>query len=261
LQTQRCKYSKAVSSTVFLNLSLASLEHFIYNLTMDVLSELSDVAVLLGEPARALMLWNLLDGQARPAGELAFFANVSPQSASLHLAKLVEAGMLSVKAQGRHRYYTITRPEVAHAIESMATLVPSAVKNTTLPRSQMPDLRMARTCYDHLAGRVAVEIVGTMQKQGLLSSGKEEFFVTASGLNWFSEFSIEVDELKRQRRAFARKCLDWSERQYHLAGSLGAALLQELVKRKWLARQRTGRVVSVTLEGRRNLGSLFGIHL
>src|SRR6266487_5615771 len=96
---------------------------------MDVFSELSKVAVLLGEPARTLMLWHLTDGHARPAGELAFLANVSPQSASLHLAKLVEAGMLSVKAQGRHRYYSITKPEVAHVIESMAVLAPASSNN------------------------------------------------------------------------------------------------------------------------------------
>ncbi len=227
---------------------------------MNVEDEFSGIAVLLGERARALMLWCLLDGQARPAGELAFFANVSPQSASLHLAKLVEAGMLAVSSQGRHRYYTIAKPEVAHVIESMATLLPSAAKNHPLPRSRMPDFRVARTCYDHLAGKLAVELVTAMKEQGVLASGQKEFIVTEDGTGWLREFGIEVDELKRQRRAFARKCLDWSERQHHLAGALGSALLQELLKRKWLIR-RSERVVGVTLDGRRHFSNFFGIHL
>lgn len=228
---------------------------------MNVENELSGVAFLLGEPARALMLWSLLDGQARPAGELAFFANVSPQSASLHLAKLTEAGMLSVTAAGRHRYYTIARPEVAHVIESMAALVPSAAKNKTLPRSVMPDFHVARTCYDHLAGKLAVEIIGALQGQNVLTSDKEDFVVTANGADWLREFGIEIKKLRRQRRAFARKCLDWSERQHHLAGALGAAIFQELLKRKWLVRSSTGRTVRVTLEGKKNFSNLFGINL
>ena len=226
---------------------------------MNVSSELLEVAVLLGESARASILWNLLDGQARPAGELAFLANVSPQSASLHLAKLVNAGMLSVKNQGRHRYYAIASPQVAHVIESMETLVPSAVKDKPLSRSKIPDFRLARTCYDHLAGKLAVDIVGAMQKQGLVSVGKEDFVISETGLRWFSEFGINIDELKRQRRAFASQCLDWSERQYHIAGALGSALLQQLLLRNWIAQQPPGRVVRVTLEGRRNLNNFFGI--
>ena len=122
---------------------------------MDVESEFSNVDFLIGEPSRALILWNLLDGQMRPAGELAFLANISPQSASLHLAKLVEAKMLTVTAHGRNRFYAIARPEVAHVIESIAALVPSVAKNKILPRSALPEFRVARTCYDHLAGGLA----------------------------------------------------------------------------------------------------------
>jgi len=226
---------------------------------MDVSPELLEIAVLLGEPARMSMLWNLLDGGARPAGELAFVANVSPQSASLHLAKLVSAGMLEVRSQGRHRYYKIANSQVAHAIESMETLVPSAKKDKPLARSQMPDFRMARTCYDHLAGKLAVDIVGAMQASGLVSEGKDDFVISESGLDWFDKFDIDIDKLKRERRAFARQCLDWSERQYHLAGSLGSAFLQQLMSRKWIVPQSPGRVVRVTLDGRKNLNSLFGI--
>ncbi len=227
---------------------------------MDVSNELVEVAVLLGEPARVTMLWNLLDGQARPAGELAFLSNVSPQSASLHLGKLVNAGMLKVANQGRHRYYTIANPQIAHVIESMETLIPSAAKSKPLPRSQMPDFRMARTCYDHLAGKLAVDIVGAMLTNGLVSLGKKDFVISKTGSNWFSEFGIDIDVLKRERRAFARQCLDWSERQYHLAGSLGSAFLKQLIARKWIVPESTGRSVRVTLDGRKNLHTLFGVH-
>lgn len=226
---------------------------------MDVSFELIKVAVLLGEPTRVSILWNLLDGGARPAGELAFLANVSPQSASLHLAKLVKAGMLKVTNHGRHRYYKIANSQVAHVIESMETLTPRTVINKPLPRSQMPDFRAARTCYDHLAGKLAVDIVGAMQNQGLISPGTKDFAVSDSGLRWFTEFGIDIDEIKRGRRAFARQCLDWSERQYHLAGSLGSVFLQQLLLRKWIVPHTSGRAVRVTLDGRKNLNGLFGI--
>ncbi|MEK7833522.1 MAG: helix-turn-helix transcriptional regulator, partial [Acidobacteriota bacterium] len=146
---------------------------------MDVKNELAEIAALIGEPTRTKMLWHLAGGQARPAGELAFYANVSAQNASAHLARLVEAGLLAVEAQGRHRYYRIASPEVAHAIESLAVLAPSVNKisgSQTLaqfPRGQTPDLRYARTCYDHLAGRIAVEICTALNNKGVLVAAIE----------------------------------------------------------------------------------------
>ena len=228
---------------------------------MDVKNELSVIAFLLGEPARAMMLWNLLDGQARTAGELAFFANVSPQSASTHLAKLTEAGMLSVTSAGRQRYYIIARPEVAHVIESMAALIPSPAKNKPQTRAAMPAFRVARTCYDHLAGKLAVEIVASLLKQNILITNIEDFALTENGAQRLREFGIEAEELKLKRRAFAAKCLDWSEREHHLAGALGAAFLQEFLKRRWPVRLNTKRSIRITLEGRKNFGRLFEIHL
>jgi hypothetical protein len=168
--------------------------------------------------------------------------------------------MLSVTNRGRNRYYKIANPQVAHVIESMEALIPSAAKNRALPRSQLPDFRYARTCYDHLAGKLAVDIVGAMQANGLVSQDKDDFVISESGLDWFDKFDIDIDKLKLERRAFARQCLDWSERQYHLAGSLGSAFLQQLILRKWIVQQSPGRVVRVTLDGRKNLNNLFGIH-
>ena len=225
---------------------------------MNVKEELSQIAVLLGQPARILMLWNLLGGELRPASELAFFANVSPQSASMHLSKLVEAQLLEVTKEGRHRYYTIAKPEVADFVESMAALLPSNEKPLKTPISKRPDFHIARSCYDHLAGKISVEIVESMLAKDILISGKKDFEVTDIGYNWFVEFGIDIEKLKKKRRSFAKKCLDWSEREHHLAGALGSALLGELFERKWLVRSQ-GRALRITLTGRENMNKSFGI--
>jgi hypothetical protein len=141
----------------------------------------------------------------------------------------------------------------------MATLLPSAGKRSVFPKAPTSEFRLARTCYDHLAGALSVELAAALQKQKFLLAGQNEFIVTERGAKWFSEFGINVDELKKQRRSFAKKCLDWSERQPHLAGALGAALFGELLKRKWLARS-SGRAVRLTFDGRKNFDTLFKIN-
>jgi DNA-binding transcriptional ArsR family regulator len=228
---------------------------------MDVYDEFSEIAVLLGEPARILMLWHLLGGEMRPAGELAFLANVSPQSASMHLSKLANAEMLTVTKMGRNRFYSIASPEVANVVESMAALLPSAKKRANFPKSKRAtEFQTARRCYDHLAGKMAIDLTEALQNQNVLSIGQNEFAVTESGEKWFAEFGINIDELKTQRRIFAKKCLDWSERKHHIAGALGAALLQQLFKLKWLA-HGSGRTLRLTLDGRRSFEKLFGMTL
>ncbi|HKX32556.1 MAG TPA: helix-turn-helix transcriptional regulator [Blastocatellia bacterium] len=228
---------------------------------MDVIEDLAQVAQLIGEPVRAVMLWSLLDGQSRPAGELAFCANVSAQNASAHLARLVEAGLLTVTPQGRHRYYRIATPEVAHAIEAMVALAPSAGSAARLPKGQTPDLRYARTCYDHLAGRVAVELCQALERQQLLADGERAFTVSRAGARWFRQIGIEIDDLQRLRRPLARPCLDWSERRPHLAGALGAALLDQMFRRGWIARVRATRLIRITSEGRIELQRLLKLNL
>lgn len=227
---------------------------------MDVFTEFSEVAVLLGEPSRIMMLWHLLGGETRPAGELAFLANISPQSASMHLSKLVAAEMLAVTKKGRNRFYSIARPEVASFVESMAALLPSAGERANFSKAQTSDFRLARSCYDHLAGTLSVELVAALKKQNFLSAEQDEFVVTERGEKLFADFGINLVELKKQRRSFAKKCLDWSERKHHLAGALGAALFRELLKRKWLARSR-GRTIRLTFDGRKNLDLLFQVKL
>jgi DNA-binding transcriptional ArsR family regulator len=228
---------------------------------MDVKKDLAEIAALIGEPTRVVMLWSLLEGQARPASELAFYANVSAQNASAHLARLVEAGMLDVEARGRHRYYRLAGAEVAHAIEALAALAPLSKEMAGLPPGQAPDLKYARTCYDHLAGRVAVEICATLKDKGYLAPVGADFEITEKGEKLFRDFGIDVSALRQQRRAFARQCQDWSERRPHLAGALGAALLERMFQRGWIARVRSSRIVRVTVKGREDVYKLLKLNL
>jgi len=228
---------------------------------MDVKTDLTEIAALIGEPTRVVMLWSLVGGQARPASELAFCANVSAQNASAHLARLVEAGMLAVEARGRHRYYCLAGAEVAHAIEALAALAPSAKEAAGSPPRQTPDLKYARTCYDHLAGRMAVEICAALKDKGYLTPVDAEFEVTGKGEKLFRDLGIEIGELRQQRRAFARQCQDWSERRPHIAGALGAALLERMFQRGWIARVRSSRVVRVTAKGREDVYKLLKLTL
>lgn len=228
---------------------------------MDVKQDLAEIAALIGEPARIVMLWSLLGGEARPASELAFYANVSAQSASAHLARLVEAGLLAVEARGRHRYYRLAGAEVAHAIEALAALIPSAKDMADLPPRQTPDLKYARTCYDHLAGRAAVEICAALKDRGYLMPVGADFEVTGKGEKLFRDLGIETGELRRQRRIFAHQCQDWSERRPHIAGALGAALLEQMFRRGWIARVRSSRIVRVTAKGREDVYKLLKLTL
>jgi DNA-binding transcriptional ArsR family regulator len=240
---------------------LAMRKCFIYHLTMDVKQNLAEVAALIGEPTRVLMLWSLLGGQSRPASELAFYANVSAQNASAHLARLVEAGMLAVEARGRHRYYRLAGAEVAHAIEALATLGASAKEVVDPPPRQTPDLKYARTCYDHLAGRVAVEICAALKDKGCLRPDGADFEITNKGEKLFRDLGIEIGELRQQRRALARQCQDWSERRPHIAGALGSAMLDWMFQRGWIARVRASRIIRVTAMGREEVYKLLKLAL
>jgi DNA-binding transcriptional ArsR family regulator len=228
---------------------------------MNVKQDLAEIAALIGEPTRVVMLWSLLGGQARPASELAFYANVSAQNASAHLARLVEAGMLEVEAHGRHRYYRLAGAEVANAIEALAALAPSAKEMAGLPPRQTPDLKYARTCYDHLAGKAAVEICAALKDKGYLKPAGGDFEITSKGEKLFRDLGIEIGELRQQRRAFARQCQDWSERMPHLAGALGAAMLERMFQRGWIVRVRASRIVRVTTKGKEDVYKLLKLTL
>lgn len=226
---------------------------------MEVFHDLAKTATLIGEPARAAMLWSLLDGQMRPASELAFLANISPQNASAHLAQLVKSGLLTVEPQGRHRYFRLASPEVAQVIECLVSLGQAKVEPLRSTRVQDSELGFARTCYDHLAGRLAVAISSSMQSRGWLQISAASFVITDTGAAGLRAFGIDRDEFRPRRGPLGRACLDWSERKHHVAGPLGAALLQQMLERKWLSRVREGRLIRLLPFGRTELRRHLGV--
>jgi DNA-binding transcriptional ArsR family regulator len=224
--------------------------------------DIAQIAALMGEPSRATMLVALLSKKALPATELASQAYISPQTASSHLSKLVAGRLLTVEQHGRHRYYRLASDEVGRAIESLAIIAPPPrAPHNAQEDERLKTVRYARTCYDHMAGKVAVAIArGLEQREFLIRSGRD-YDVTDSGNEWFRELGIDTDSLRNNRRAFALQCLDWSERQYHISGALGAALLDRLLNLNYIARARTPRCIRVTLEGKKALNRLLNLNL
>jgi DNA-binding transcriptional ArsR family regulator len=218
-----------------------------------------NIMTLIGEPARARMLWNLLDGRAYTAGELAMEADISATSASNHLTKLLEAELLKVESQGRHRYYTFSRPEVAYVVESLASLAKHDIKKVTSNKNELPAIKYCRTCYDHLAGYVGVQITSGLEKKGLIKKSGAEFIVTSKGWAWLENFDIHKNELDGKRRLLTRQCLDWSERKPHLAGQVGAMLLDKMIERAWFKNVKFSRELVVTSKGKIELYDLLGI--
>ena len=220
------------------------------------------IASLLADPARASMLWSLIDGTTRPAGELAYAANISPQSASAHLAKLVDGGLLALEIQGRHRYFRLASADVASAVEAIASL--GVASKPRPPRAALPprveaQFLQARTCYGHLAGEMAVRILEAMLAGGWLAAAGRDFTVTALGANKLAAMGIDLAVLGKPRRVFARACVDLTQRRAHLGGALGEALLQLYSANGWIRRHRRSRVVSITPKGRKSLRRLYGL--
>jgi DNA-binding transcriptional ArsR family regulator len=232
------------------------LRQTVYAGCMNAKYTLASTAALIADPARAAMLAALLDGRALPSGELARIGGVSAQSASMHLSQLIDGGFLTVKQQGRHRYYSIARPEVAHAVESLGVI---SVSDKFQPGNSNQALRYARTCYDHLAGELAVQLMDLFERDGMLEpSGERDYHVTHRGQHFLRKRNIDVHSLRRSRRSFARRCLDWTERRDHLAGSLGAAVCDKFLASGWITRDKYSRAVHVSLAGRRELSRLLG---
>ncbi|HEV9036675.1 MAG TPA: winged helix-turn-helix domain-containing protein, partial [Puia sp.] len=219
--------------------------------------DFGSMAALIGDPVRARILWILFGGRAYTASELAACVDTSPQNLSMHLAKLIKADLLSVEVQGRHRYYSFSRPEVAYAVESLAGLLPRKPGASQAAEKEDPPIRVCRTCYDHLAGSVGVAVTESLVGMGTIRLSGRTFEVTEKGDRWFDAIGIDCAELRAQRRGFARACLDWTERRPHLAGSLGAALLQVMMDRQWLRRMEGTRAVLVTGKGRKAMSEYF----
>jgi DNA-binding transcriptional ArsR family regulator len=228
---------------------------------MDDETGISRIANLLADPARATILNVLIDGTTRPAGELAYAARISAQSASAHLAKLVDGGLLASEAQGRHRYFRIASTDVADAIEGLAALsaaVAPRPHRSPLPSKSVPSQFLhARTCYDHLAGETAVQVCAAMLKARWLTAAGQDFRVTPLGGKKLAALGVDIGCVREPRRVFARACVDLTQRRPHLGGALGAALLRLCVARGWILRTRRSRIVSITPKGYEAFGKLF----
>ena len=238
-------------------IALARMQWFVYDRTMKDGPSIVGIAALIGDHARAEVLTALLSDRALTATELAEVAGVTKQTISAHLAKLVEAKLVAVESQGRHRYFRLADTDVAQLLESLMGVAfrTGAVRARASPRE--PALRKARVCYDHLAGEVGVRIYESLVKKRALVPGADGLELSARGRRFFRKLAIDIDPLSRQKRAFCRACLDWSERRHHLAGALGAALLARLVELGWAKRARDSRVVSLTPSGQQALHRIF----
>lgn len=218
-------------------------------------STFTEVAALLAEPARAAILLALFDGRALPAGELAFAASITPQTASTHLAKLVAGGLLACETQGRHRYYRLAGAHVAQAIEYLSAIAPLSAIVLKPQSREAQGLRFARCCYNHLAGQLGVAVTQALETNGYLhASGDQRFEVLPDGEQWFRSLGIDTESLKP-----ARQCLDWTERTHHVAGALGVQLLSALCEAGWLRRSKDSRAVRVTPKGWAQFKAQLGI--
>jgi hypothetical protein len=197
------------------------------------------------------MLLALLDGRELAASELAVRAGVTPQAATAHLKKLVAAKLLVGRAAGRHRFFRLAGADVGHAIETLAAIARPVTVVSLDQSTAMERLRVARSCYDHLAGRLGVAVTDHFVNRGAIERRGEEFAVTRRGKAILAGFGIDIEAARARRRSFARACMDWTERQPHVAGSLGAGILRAFLERKWLVRNASDRALRITPEGRR----------
>jgi DNA-binding transcriptional ArsR family regulator len=232
---------------------------------MDVIDDIdlvvSRIASAIGDPARARILYSLMDGHARTSTELAVAARVTPSTASAHLNRLKAEQLVEMTKQGKHRYYTLPGSDVANVLEGLTVLAGGSC-NTFAP-STPPRLRVARTCYDHMAGTVGVLLHDRLQALGWLladsTNGNPAYILTSAGSESFESLGIDIEATRTLRRQFASACLDWSERRPHIGGALGAALLKVALKRKWVTPDLDSRALTVTRLGRSEFLARFGL--
>jgi DNA-binding transcriptional ArsR family regulator len=205
--------------------------------------DIASVAALIGDPARANMLAALMSGMALTAGELAREAGVTPQTASAHLARLSDAALVIIEVQGRHRYVRLNGPDVAEVLESLMDLAARMGRLRTRPGPRDETLRKARVCYDHLAGAAGVRLFQSFVDREILVTTHDGLGLSAQGRARLVAEGLDIDALEAKPRVLCRTCLDWSERRHHLSGSLGAALLQMVLKRRWARREGSGRAL------------------
>jgi DNA-binding transcriptional ArsR family regulator len=225
---------------------------------MAAAANMVEVAALVGDTARATMLAALMSGQALTASELAAIAHISRPTASGHLAKLVNARLLTVTDKRRFRYFRLASPRVASMLESIKTVAAIDVPPRHQPRSADDEaLRFARSCYDHLAGKLGVALADALVAKAYIALSEQGGEVTSTGATALSRFGINLDS--NARRIYCRPCLDWSERRHHVAGHIGAELLRHCFELGWLTRRRGTRILTLTPAGRRGLHDVFGV--
>jgi DNA-binding transcriptional ArsR family regulator len=256
-----------------------------HNITVDDMSvdtdtvlgdvEISEIGILLADRARCRVLMALNDGRALPASVLADEAGIARSTASSHLARLTDAGLLHVQTHGRHRYYQLAGPQVGELLEKLTQIAPARPVNSLRDGTRAAQLRAARSCYDHLAGRLGVAVMASMLQHAHLTGGDGihqpertrhdrvsgygrdvEYSLTPSGWRFLDAVGVEIPE---GNRALIRYCVDWSEQRHHLAGMLGRALLDRFLEARWVHRHKTMRSLRVTPEGRTALNEQFGI--
>ena len=224
-------------------------------------NDIAEIGALIGDPGRANILSALLDARALTAGELAYAARVSPQTASWHLAGLTQAGLLAVEKQGRHRYYRLASPAVGQMLEAVMNVAAGGPPRHRSTWKGGEALRTARTCYDHLAGRLGVALADALVAGGDIELSGDGGRVTQPGTRSLAAFGISFDPPQKGRRPFCRPCLDWSERRPHLAGALGALLAGRAFQLGWIERLRDTRALAITEAGRSGFAERFGITL
>jgi DNA-binding transcriptional ArsR family regulator len=243
-------------------------------------ADIARIGALVADPARARMLMALGDGRALTASVLADEAGVAASTASSHLSKLVDGGLLNVQSHGRHRYFALAGPQVGALIETLAGIAPSAPVRSLRQGTRAHAVRRARTCYDHLAGRLGAGLMGALLERDLLVGGDgtfaaetaqrdrlsapgsdHDYRLTERGREELSAFGIDFDALAGRTRPLIRYCVDWSEQRHHLAGALGAALADRMLELGWVSRARRGRAVHISREGSQGLAVRFGLEV
>jgi DNA-binding transcriptional ArsR family regulator len=221
--------------------------------------DIARIAALIGDPARANMLTALMSGKAVTATELAQEAGVTLQTASTHLSKLDQGGLLRLRKQGRHKYFSLASDDVAAVLEGLMGLAAGSghLRSRTGPKD--PALRKARVCYNHLAGDMGIRLFDSLLRRRYLRATESTLELTRKGRTFVTDFGIEIADLDAQKKPLCRECLDWSERRSHLAGTLGRALLSRMEETGWARRERGTRVVRFTPAGERAFARTFPV--
>lgn len=219
--------------------------------------DIARIATLIGDPARANMLTALMAGKALTATELATEAGVTRQTASVHLAKLLDGELVQVRKQGRHKYFALAHADVAAALEGLMGLASGQPRTRTGPRDAA--LRRARVCYNHLAGQMGVQMFGSLLDRGLLHEKGDQLTLTPAGQGFAADFGVDMASLVAARAPLCRTCLDWSERRTHLAGSLGRAMLARMETLGWVQRDADSRAILFSEKGKLAFDQMFPI--